>query len=169
MSSSGSSETAQRASHGDPGVQLQVREAQKAASALGLELVVVNVVGGDYLSAFAAIAALKPDALFVEANTFFVRDGKRIIDLAAKHRLPAIYEWSSQVVAGGLMAYGGSQSETYHRVADYVDRIFKGARPGDLPIVQPTRLYLTLNLKTAKALGLTIPQSLLLRADEVIQ
>ena len=153
----------------DPNFRPQVQEAQKAASSLGVELIVVEVRGGDYEHAFASMVAEKPKALFVGASTFFVRDRKRIIQLASKHRLPAIYEWPDQVEDGGLMAYGTSRSELVRRTAAYIDRIFKGAKPGDLPIEQPTKFELVINLKTAKALGLTIPPSLLSRADEVIR
>jgi putative ABC transport system substrate-binding protein len=115
------------------------------------------------------MAVGRPKALFVGASTFFPRDRKRIIQLALKHRLPAIYEWPDQVEAGGLMAYGTSRSELERRMAAYIDRIFKGAKPGDLPIEQPSKFELVINLKTAKALGLTLPQSLLRRADRVIE
>ena len=98
-----------------------------------------------------------------------LRDRAQIIALAAKHRLPAMYEWGDQVVDGGLMAYSTSLHGLRQRLASYVDRILKGARPADMPVEQPTKFERVINLKTARALGLTIPQSLLLRADEVIQ
>ncbi len=91
------------------------------------------------------------------------------MDLAAKHRLPGMYPDSQYVQAGGLMSYAANFSDLHRRAATYVDRILKGAKPGDLPVEQPTRFALVINLKTAKALGVTIPQSLLLRADQVIQ
>ena len=155
----------------DPGVGfgLQREEVRKAAAALGVELIVVVVKGGDYAGAFAAIGAARPAALFVGAHSIFVRDRKQVIGLAAKYRLPAMYEWPQQVKDGGLMSYGASDTETYRRVAVYVDRIFKGAKPSELPIEQPSKLLLVINANTAKALGLKLPQSLLLRADEVIQ
>ena len=155
----------------DPGIgfRLQREEVRKAAAALGVELIVVTVQGGDYAGAFAAIGAARAAALFVGAHSVFLRDRKQIIGLAAKYRLPAIYEWPQHVKDGGLMSYGASDTETYRRVAVYVDRIFKGARPSELPIEQPSKLLLVINFNTAKALGLTLPQSLLLRADEVIQ
>jgi putative ABC transport system substrate-binding protein len=146
-----------------------VHEAQKAASSLGVKLIVVEVRNGDYERAFATIAADRPDALFVGANAQFLIDRKRVIDLAAKHRLPAIYEWPEQAEDGGLMAYGTSIAGLSQRAAAYIDRIFKGAKPGDLPIEQPTKFVLVINLKTAKALGLTIAPSLLQRADQIIQ
>jgi len=155
----------------DPGVgmMLQIKEAKKAAVALGIELVVVEVRGGDYKKAFAALNAEQPAALLVGAHSRFLRDRNPIIELTATHRLPAIYEWPQQVKDGGLMSYGANDTEMYRQVAVYVDRIFKGAVPGELPIEQPSKLELVINLKTAKALGLAIPQSLLVRADEVIQ
>ena len=115
------------------------------------------------------MVADRPDALFVAASTYFMRDRKRIIELAARHRLPAMYEWPDQVEDGGLMSYGSNLSRTTRRVAEYVDRIFKGARPGDLPIEQPTELQLVINLKTARTLGLSIPPSLIARADRIIE
>ena len=148
---------------------LQTREARDAAAVLGIELVVVALQGGDYAQAFAAIMAQRAQALFVAASPRFETDRKQIIELAAKHRLPAIYEWREQVVDGGLMTYSTSLYGMNQRLASYVDRILKGAKPGDLPIERPTRFELVINLKTARALGLSLPQELLLRADEVIQ
>jgi putative ABC transport system substrate-binding protein len=151
------------------GMNLQVEEVRKAAVSLGLELIVIEARGGDYAKAFSAIRAARTAALCVGANSRFVRDRQKIIELAAMHRLPAIFEWPRQVKDGGLMSYGASDTETYRRVASYVDRIFKGATPSALPTEQPSKLVLVINLKAAKAMGLTVPQSLLLRADEVIQ
>jgi putative ABC transport system substrate-binding protein len=155
----------------DPGVMLkqQISETRSAASTLGIELDVTEVRGSDYARVFAAMAPRRPQALIVGAQAVLLRDRKQIIELAAKYRLPAIYEWPRQVQDGGLMSYGANDVATYAQVASYIDRIFKGARPGDLPIWQPSRLHLVINLKTAAALGITIPQSLLMRADEVIQ
>jgi len=94
---------------------------------------------------------------------------KRVLDFAETHRIPAMYEYASLVREGGLISYGPSFDDMFQRAAAYVDKILKGAKPNELPVEQPTRYYLVVNLKTAKALGITIPQSLLLRADEVIQ
>ena len=99
----------------------------------------------------------------------FLNERARLVDLAAKHRLPAVYASREYVDTGGLMSYGASFADSFRRAATYVDKILKGAQPADLPVEQPTKLELVINLKTAKALGLTFPQSLLLRADEVIQ
>jgi putative ABC transport system substrate-binding protein len=153
----------------DPNFRPQVQEAETAASSLGIKLVAVEVRGGDYAHAFSTIAAERATALLVGATPFFMRDRKRIIDLAAKHRLPAMYEWPEQVEDGGLMSYGAPQSALVQRAAVYIDRILKGARPGDLPVEQPTKFELVINRKTAKALGLTLPPSLLNRADRVIE
>jgi putative ABC transport system substrate-binding protein len=149
--------------------RLQLQEARRAAAALGVELVDVEVIDGDYVQAFASMAAQRPDALLVAAHTLFMRDRRQIIDLAAKTRLPAIYEWREQVKDGGLISYSTDQYGLYRRLASYIDRILKGARPADLPVEQPTKFTLAINLSTAKALGLSLPQSLLLRADEVIE
>ena len=155
----------------DPGVgmKLQVQEAQKAAASLGIDLVVVEVQRGDYAKAFAEIRATYSSAIFVGAHSRFLRDRNKIIEFAAMRRLPAIYEWPQQVKDGGLMSYGASDTETYRRVAIYVDQIFKGASPGEIPVEQPSKLRLVINLNAARRIGLTIPQSLLVRADEVIQ
>jgi ABC-type uncharacterized transport system substrate-binding protein len=149
--------------------QSQVRQARTAASRLGVELVAVEATNKGYDGAFAALLTQRVGAVFVVGSPILNRDRKQIIALAAKHRLPAIYEWREHAMEGGLMAYGGDISVLYHRVADYIDRIFRGAKPADLPVEQPTKFELVINLKTAKALGLTIPPSLLLRADQVIE
>ena len=147
----------------------QVRELQKGASALRIKLVVVEVEDTDYDRAFATMVAERTDAVFVVASPILTSDRTQIIERAAKYRLPAIYEWREHVEVGGLMSYGSSIVGLSRRVAAYVDKILKGAKPADLPIEQPSKFELVINLKTAKALGLTIPQSLLLRADQVIE
>jgi ABC-type uncharacterized transport system substrate-binding protein len=108
-------------------------------------------------------------ALTVLPSNMFLREHRRLVDLAAKHRLPAVYTVKEYVDAGGLMTYGPNLADVIRRAATYVDRILKGAKPGDLPVEQPTKFELVINLKTAKALGLTIPPSVLGRADQVIQ
>lgn len=147
----------------------QLRETREAAVALQMELQEVEVRDGDYAAAFQAVAARRPQALVVAGHTFFMRDRAQVIALAAQYRLPAIYEWREQALDGGLMAYSTSLYGLYQRLAWYVDRILKGAKPGDMPIERPTTFELVINMKTAQALGLTIPRSLLVRADEVIQ
>ena len=153
----------------DPAFDAQLREMREAAAALGIALAEVKVAGGDYERAFAEIVLQRPAALVVASNQFFLSDRRTIIELAARHKLPAMYEWREQVADGGLMTYSTSLTGLYRRVASQVDRILKGAAPGDLPIERPAKFDLVINLKTARALGLTIPPALLLRADEVIE
>jgi putative ABC transport system substrate-binding protein len=153
----------------DPAMQVQIAETRQAAAALGLELSVVTVKGADYPGAFAAITAERAQAVFVGAQTTFLTDRKPIIDLARRNRLPTMWEWPEQVRDGGLMAYGTSLTSQYARVATYIDRIFRGARVGDLPIEQPTTFGLVLNQGTARAIGLPLSRALLLRADEIIE
>ena len=153
----------------DPSMRLQQQELERAAKTLGLELVPTEVRDGDYARVFATLAAQRPGAMFVAANTTFVRDRAQIIALAARHRMPAMYEWREQAEDGGLMTYSADRYGLYQRIAAQVDRILQGAKPGDLPVERPSEFDFVVNLKTAKTLGLTIPQSVLLRADEVIQ
>jgi ABC-type uncharacterized transport system substrate-binding protein len=108
-------------------------------------------------------------ALTVWSTPMFFSERRRLVDLAAKNRLPAVHPWREFVDAGGLMSYGPDLADMFRRAATYVDRILKGAKPGDLPVEQPTKFELVINLKTAKALGLTIPPSLLQRSDQVIE
>jgi len=146
------------------------RETQTAAGALGLTPQFHEVRGpGDLEGAFHAMTGARAGALLVLTQPFAFVHAGRIADLAARSRLPAIYPFRECVEAGGLMAYAANAPEMFRRAATYVDKILKGAKPADLPVEQPTKFELVINLKTAKALGLTIPQSLLLRADEVIQ
>jgi putative ABC transport system substrate-binding protein len=147
----------------------QVADAEQAAGRLGIRLVVVDAKDRDYERAFGAIRKQGADGLYVAPSPVLSTDRGRIIELAAKHRLPTIYQWVEHVEDGGLMAYGASLRWVTRRVAAYVDRIFKGAKPGDLPIEQATTLALALNLRTAKALGLTFPPSILTRAETIIE
>ncbi|HLF50260.1 MAG TPA: ABC transporter substrate-binding protein, partial [Methylomirabilota bacterium] len=145
-------------------------EADRAARALGLGLQVVEARGPeDFDRAFSEMTRARAGALTVLPSTMFLHERRRLVDLAAKNRLPAVYSWREFVDAGGLMSYGPNVADNYRRAATYVDKILKGAKPADLPVEQPIKFELVINLKTAKALGLTIPQSLLGRADEVIQ
>jgi putative ABC transport system substrate-binding protein len=123
----------------------------------------------DYEEAFAAASSARAEAMFVWDCYFNVFNGQRIVDLAAKYRLPAIYSFGAWVQAGGLMSYGPNQADRGRHAATYVDKILKGAQPADLPVEQPTKFNLVINLKAAQALGLTIPPTLLVLADEVIR
>jgi len=147
-----------------------LKGAEVAARALGVRLQFVDARGpADFERAFSDMTRARAGALTVRPAPMFVSERRRLVDLAAKNRLPAVYAWREFVDAGGLMAYGPNLADLYRRAATYVDKILKGAKPADLPVEQPTKFELIINLKTAKALGLTIPQSLLGRADEVIQ
>ena len=147
-----------------------LREAEAAAQSLGLQFLVVEArAPGDFDGAFSAMARGRVDAALVLADGMFYANGVQMAGLAVRHRLPAMFGIRDQAEFGGLMAYGWSPRENYRRAAYFVDRILKRANPADLPVEQPTKFNLVINLKTAKALGLTIPQSLLQRADEVIQ
>jgi putative ABC transport system substrate-binding protein len=138
--------------------------------ATGVEVVLVGVESRDDLvGAFETMKASRLGGVLVQADDLFMNEGARIITLAAAHRLPAIYRLGYQAGEGGLLAYGPNIPEMYRRAAYYVDRIFRGAKPSDLPIEQPTRIELVVNLRTAKALGIEVPPTLLARADEVIE
>jgi len=158
------------AHHGTSATPLFLEEMRSAAQQMKVQLVVQEVnEAGDLLGAFAAMQRERAQALVVQVTPFSADNAKRIVELGVQHRLPAMYDVRSFVAAGGLVSYGPSLSEMFRRAAFYVDRILKGAKPGDLPIEQPSKFELVINLKTAKALGLTIPPSLLSRADEVIE
>ena len=117
---------------------------------------------------FATVTRDRAEAVVVAAGTFFMRQRKQIAELALKSRVASIFSFREHVAVGGLMSYGSNPTDLFRRAATYVDKILKGAKAGDLPIEQPTRFHLAINRKTAKALGIMIPQELLLRADEVI-
>jgi putative ABC transport system substrate-binding protein len=147
-----------------------LKEADVAARALGVRLQFVEARGPENFDrAFSDMTRARANALTVLTSVIFVSERRRLVDLAAKNRLPAVYPGREFVDAGGLMAYGSDLADLNRRAATYVDKILKGAKPGDLPVEQPTKFELVINLKTAKALGLTIPPSVLGRADEVIQ
>ena len=156
--------------HTTPPNLVVLKATEAGARALGLKGRVFEIRDvPDLDGAFRTAKADRADAMYVLPSPTFNRHRARLAELALKHRLPGIYEAKEYVDAGGLMSYGPSFSDLYRRSAHYVDRILKGAKPGDLPIEQPTKFDLAINLKTAKALGLTIPPSLLQRADQVIE
>jgi putative ABC transport system substrate-binding protein len=147
-----------------------LKEREGAARSLGLEVRVLEAPDpGSFEKAFAAMAIERAGALMVQTDAMFITHRRRIVELVARSRVPAVYGEREFVDAGGLMFYGASLADMYRDAAGYADKILKGAKPADLPVEQPTKLELIINLKTAKALGLTIPQSLLLRADQVIE
>jgi putative ABC transport system substrate-binding protein len=151
-------------------IATEYKDVIDAAEALRVALVFAKVDQADqFPEAFATLARAQVDAVMLDDNPVTYANGPLIAELAAKYRVPAMYAFRENVVAGGLMAYGISVTDVIRRAAGYVDKILKGANPGDLPIEQPTKFDLVINLKTAKALGLTIPPSVLARAGEVIQ
>ena len=152
----------------NPASPPQWKEVEKATRSLGLQAQLLDVRKPEDLGpAFDDAIRRRADALVVGLETLTQANQRVIVDLAAKHRLPAIY--ASMEFAGGLVVYGVNYPDQYRRAASFADRIFKGAKPADLPVEQPTKFELVINTRTAKALGLTIPPSLLLRADQVIQ
>ncbi len=154
----------------DRGMTMRYREVEKAAQMLRVTVQPLGVrEPDDFDVAFSAMALNRPDALFLVTDALTILNRKRVIDFAEKHRIPAMYESGFLVHDGGLMSYGANPDDNFRRAAIYVDRIFKGAMPNRLPVEQPTRYYLAINLKTARVLGLTIPPSLLLRADQIIE
>jgi putative tryptophan/tyrosine transport system substrate-binding protein len=149
---------------------LLIREMRTAGQQLGIQITAQEIDAAvDLPSAFAAMQRERAQALVVQQNPITTEHARRIAELAAQHRLPAIYYRRDFVEAGGLMSYGTNAGVIYRRAATYVDKILKGAKPADLPVEQPTTFEFVINLKTAKALGLTIPPALLVRADQAIQ
>ena len=147
-----------------------LKAAEVAARALGVRLHVVEARGPeDFDRAFSEMTRARADALAVLSTPMFLTERGRLVALAAKSRLPAVYPWREGVDAGGFLSYGTNLPDLYRRAATQVDKILKGAKPGDLPVEQPTKFELVINLKTAKALGLTIPPSVLGRADRIIE
>ena len=147
-----------------------LRQAEGSARGLGMQLQVLDArTPSEIEAAFVAMSSQRVDGILVLRDAVFRAQRSQITALAAKHRLPAVYGLREEAEAGGLIAYGASVPHLYRRAATYVDKILKGAKPADLPVEQPTKFELVINLKTAKALGLTIPPSLLLRADQVIE
>jgi putative ABC transport system substrate-binding protein len=149
---------------------LALRQAEDAARALGVQLHILGArTPSEIEAAFAAMSTQRAGGVLVLRDAMFRAQRAQIVALAAKSRLPAIYGLREEAEAGGLIAYGASVPQLYRRAATYVDKILKGAKPADLPVEQPTKFELVINLTTAKKLGLTIPSSLLLQADEVLQ
>jgi putative ABC transport system substrate-binding protein len=149
---------------------LSLRAAEGAAKSLGVVVQGFSVRNSREVDAvFVAMKRARADAAILAENTVFIAERRRIADLAVTHRLPMMFAAKEYAEAGGFLSYGTDYPDLFRRAAMYVDKILKGAKPADLPIEQPTKFEFVINLKTAKALGLTIPQSVLLRADEVIQ
>ena len=160
----------ERSGEGQNIAAISNRKIGTAAQALGIRLSIIELRGPEDLeTAFAKIERDRPQALIATPTGLLVAHGREVIAFAAKNRLPAVYGFRELVAGGGLMSLSASLSDIAARGASYVDKILKGAKPADLPIEQPTKFELVINLKTAKALGLTIPQTLLLRADEVFE
>ena len=146
------------------------QEVEAAARSVGQQILILNASSeGDFDPAFAAIAQRSASALLVMADPYLSRHAEQLVALAARHAIPAIYEWREMAVAGGLMSYGSSFADGNRQVGIYTGKVLKGANPADLPVMQAVKVELVLNLKTAKAQGITFPLSLLGRADEVIE
>jgi putative ABC transport system substrate-binding protein len=153
-----------------PSQALELKEAKVAAGLLKVQLQLLEArAPGDFAGAFSAMTKERADGVIIISSAMFYAERTRIAKLAAESRVPAIYGAKEFAEAGGLMTYGIDLHESFRRAAGYVDKILKGAKPADLPVEQPTKFELVVNLKTAKTLGLTIPQTLLLRADQVIE
>ena len=154
----------------DRAMTLRYGEVEKAASALRLTIEPFGVRGADEIEgAISTMTQQRPDAIFVVSDALTTINRKRILEFAATHHVPAMYEFGIYVQDGGLMSYGPSMDDMFGRAAIYIDRILKGTKPGELPVELPMRYFLFVNLKTAQMLDLTVPESLLLRADEVIK
>ena len=153
-----------------PVAEPQIREAQAAAHVLGIRLTVLSAVTeNDFDQVFASLAQQRVDALFVSADPFFASKREHLVTLAAQRAMPATFEFREFVEAGGLMSYGTVLSEGFYKGGNYVGKVLKGAKPADLPVEQVNKFELVFNLRTAKALGIEVPPSLLARADEVIE
>jgi len=152
------------------GYQTQLKDLQAAAHTMGRRIQVLNASSEREIdAAFARLSQSHAGGLLVGAEPLFNSQRLKLVDLTARQRIPAVFEWREFVAAGGLMSYGSNVANGYREMGVYAGRILRGARPGELPVLQASKFELVINLKTAKALGMTIPQSLLLRADEVIQ
>ena len=150
--------------------RFSLRDAEAAARSLGFQVLSAEVRQPEDLEkAFVRLARERAEAIAPASSVMFRAHRRRIVELAARHRMPSIFDSMVYVEAGGLISYGPDGKAMFRRLATYVDRILKGAKPGDLPIEQPNKFELAINLKTARTLGLTIPSSVLLRADHVIE
>jgi putative ABC transport system substrate-binding protein len=154
----------------NPNAKADTSDAQTAAAALGRKLFVVTAAtGSDIDAAFAALAGQRVSALFIAAHANLLDSGAQLVKLAARHAIPASYPSREYIEAGGLTTYGPNQTDVHRQVGHYVGRILKGEKPADMPVEQPTKFGFVINLKTAKALGLTVSPTMLARADEVIE
>ena len=154
----------------NPNAERVMRNVQEAARTKGVQLPIQKArTESEIDAAFATLVQLKAGALVVGADAFFNSRREQLVALASRHQVPAIYEWREFPASGGLISYGTSIAAVYRQVGLYAGKILNGAKPADLPVEQPTTLELVVNLKTAKALGLTVPPSILARADEVIE
>jgi putative ABC transport system substrate-binding protein len=154
----------------NPAFAIAVRDIEAVARSTGVQLLVLGARGPDDVErAFSAMSTQQADGVIVMPGSIFLAGRKRLAELAAKHRLPAVYAQREYVEAGGLAGYGSSLADLFSRAGDFVAKILRGAKPADLPVEQPTKFELVVNLKTAKALGLTIPASVLARADQVLE
>jgi putative ABC transport system substrate-binding protein len=155
---------------GDPNAERIMRDAQEAARTKGVQLLILKAsTESEIDAAFATLVELRAGALLVGAAPFFLTRRDQIVALAARHAVPAFYDVREYVAAGGLISYGTSLTAVYRQLGIYAGKILKGAKPADLPVEQPTKFELVINLKTAKALGFTVPQTILARVDEVIE
>jgi putative ABC transport system substrate-binding protein len=153
-----------------PNAQGRLREVQEAAQTYGKRLVVLNAADEEELdTAFTIVAKERAGALLVGSDPFFFSQRRRLVELAARYGVPAIYDWRDYPVIGGLASYGTSLADAYHQVGLYVGRVLKGEKPADLPVLQSIRFEFVINLKTARTIGLEIPPALLAQADEVIE
>jgi putative ABC transport system substrate-binding protein len=154
----------------NPANELHFEEVRRGAAALGITVISAPAeIPEKIAGALETMLAERPEALLVTADPMHQLHAAQIIEFAARHQLPTMYQLREHVIAGGLMAYGASMPELFRRGALYIDKILKGTRPADLPVEQPTKFELVINLKTANTLGLTVPPTLLARAEEVIE